>query len=117
MGRVLVTVTSADTPSVAGTVVEALFAGFGSVVVEETVAVFTIVDPVEPDTTLAISVNPAEAPDARAPLLQTTVAPPAQLNEEPEFWVIELNVVPAGSASVKDTDAAFDGPLFETVME
>ena len=109
--------TSAEAPKVAGDVVELLLAGFGSVVREDMVAVFVIVDPVVPETTLATSVNVAVAPEAIDARVQVIVAPVEQVNIGPEFWVRDAKVVPDGSVSLTETGAAFEGPLFPTLME
>src|SRR5437764_1164257 len=97
--------------------VELLLAELGAGVVDETLAVLLIV---EPDgvggEVCATRVNVAVVPEVSDARLQETVAPVVQVNVVPVFWVSETNVVVAGSVSVHETFAAFDGPLFPTVM-
>ena len=96
--------------------VAVLFAGFGSVVVELTVAVFAV----EPLTVITIW-NVADAPAERVPIEQVTVpcAPGAglmQLNVGPAVCDSETNVLPAGSGSVIVTFSASLGPRFVTMI-
>ena len=91
--------------------VAVLFAGFGSLTADETVAVFvTIPGVVDVFTTSAMVAAP---PFARVPRLLVTGPVPEQ---EPWLGVLETNVDPAGSVSTTVTPVAVDGPLLVTVM-
>ena len=115
-GPVLVTLTSALTVTVAD-VVEVLFEGVGSAVVEVTVAVSLIVVPdAVAGEIFTVSAKVAVVPGARDAMLQDTVAPVVQAKVGPVFWTSETNVVFGGKTSVQDTLAAFDGPLLVTVI-
>lgn len=120
-GPLFVIARSAATPTVA-VAVAALFAGRGSEVVVDTVAVFVIVVPFAADGgIMTTSENVAELPLASVAALQVTVpVPPAagvvQVNAGPAVWVIDTNVVLVGMASVSDGAWASEGPLSATVM-
>src|ERR1051325_1551927 len=86
-----------------------------SVVVVVTFAVL-LSGPVADGETLATMVNVAVAPVFSVAMLHETVAPVVQVKVGPVFCVSETNVVPAGSVSVQLTFAAFDGPLFVTLI-
>ena len=104
-------VESAGTLVVTVTVdVEELLAGFGSVVAEETRAVFAT-GPSEP-VLRTMSTTVAELLAAMVPREQMTVFVPEQ---EPTDGVAETNVVPAGRTSVTFTLTAGLGPAFATV--
>jgi hypothetical protein len=90
-------------------VVEVLLVRFGSVVVEETVAVLETV-PAELGLTTT-SVIVAEPPEAIVPREQVTVPVPEQ---DPTDGVTDTNVVPAGRLSVTVTPAAELGPALAT---
>ena len=90
--------------------VELLFAGFGSAVEVETVAVFEI-DPVA--VAWMLSVIEAVPELAIVPSEQETVVVPLQL---PCDGIAETNDVPAGRTSVTDTPLAALGPALLTVM-
>ena len=102
------------------TVVDAvalLFPGFGSLVVDVTVAVLLIVVPFGVAAfTFATSVKVAVAPLISDAIEHVVVAPVVQMNAGPVVWFSETNVVFAGSVSVNETVEASDGPLFATVM-
>src|ERR1041385_1875875 len=66
--------------------------------------------------TLSTSVNVAVVPAVSVGMLHETVTPLAQVNVGPLFCVSETKVVFGGSMSTQVTLAAFDGPLFVTVM-
>lgn len=101
---------------VVAVLVDELFAAFGSDVVVATVAVFEIALPLAVDDALrTTSVNTALDPAASVAMLHVTVAPVVQANVGPLVWLSETNVVPAGSTSDRLTDAASDGPAFDTV--
>src|SRR5579884_2241914 len=63
-----------------------------------------------------VSVNCALAPLPRSAMLQPTVDPPLQIAAGPLFWTIDVNVVPAGSTSMRLTFVATSGPPFATVI-
>src|ERR1700752_1001183 len=94
-------------------VVELLFPAVGSLVVEETFAVFEIVTAFA--ATLPVSVNVAEAPLPRVATEQVVVAVPLQLKDGPAVCDLETNVTPGGSVSVRTTFCASLGPLLTTV--
>src|SRR5437764_1050679 len=115
---VLVTERSAVLPRVAGAVVELLFAGFGSVVKDETVVVlFAAVGSGVGDETAAVfetvplsvpevpttNVNAAVAPEVIEARLHAMLGPVVHANVGPEFWTRETKVSPAGSTSVHET--------------
>jgi hypothetical protein len=89
--------------------VEVLLARFGSVVVEETVAVLTTAPAELGLTTTSVIVG--VAPTATVPREQVTVVVPEQ---DPTDGVADTNVVPAGRTSVTVTPAAELGPAFPT---
>ena len=100
--------------------VAVLFAGFGSAVDDETVAVFDV-GVVLTITGAKTTVNVADDDAASDAIVQLIVPVPptdgfVQVNDGPEFCVSLTNVVPAGTASVIVTAAAAAGPLFVTVM-
>jgi len=114
----LVTARSAAAVKVVVTL-EALFAGAGSAVVVLTFAVLVMV-PVAVAATLNTKLNVAEAAGASTAIVQVIVpvAPTAgveQVNAGPLVWFAETNVVLAGTASVSETFAPAEGPLFVTV--
>src|SRR5437764_1157937 len=74
--------------------VELLFPGFVSVVVDVAVAVLLMVEPAAVDgDTFTLTVNVALAPAARDAMLQETVAPVVQVNVGPVVCVSETNEV------------------------
>ncbi len=89
-----------------------LLVRFGSVTGEVTFAVSLIAVPeVVPTFTFTIYVMVAGAPEARLGLVQTSVA---RVQAHPAGPVSDTEVVFAGSASVRVTDAAALGPLLVT---
>lgn len=78
------------------------FAGFRSLVVEETVAVFEIA-PIMFDATAATIVNELLANGSSEAIVQLIVAPVVQLNVGPLLCVSETKDMPAGSESVSAT--------------
>ena len=90
--------------------VPVLFVVFGSNVAEVTVAELDrfAVWPGSTATTSVISGALVTANDGR---VQVTVLVPEQVQPDP---VAETKLVPAGNASETESDAAFDGPAFET---
>ena len=119
-GPLLVTARSAEAFTVAA-VDWLLFAGVGSVVLDDAEAVFVIVVPFAIFApTLKTSVNVADAPLASVPIVQLTdPVPPTDgfvhVKAGPVFCVSETNVVPAGSVSLSVTLCASLGPLFVTL--
>ena len=116
---VLTTETSA-LPVTVVLAVEVLLLGFGSVVDVVTLAVFEIVAPVAPGLMWTVIEKVAE-PGANEAIVQLTVpVPPTEgvvhENVAPVVCDSETNVVFAGTASVSATLAAFDGPLFVSVI-
>src|SRR6266508_2427850 len=119
---------SAATPTTV-VVLAVLFAEFGSVVEEDTVAVLLITVPLAvPGLTFTTSVNDAEVEAASAPIVQVWVPVPPNTNDEqlhPAAGVNERKVVFAGITSLRVTagvaserevfDAAF-GPALVTVI-
>ena len=99
----------------------AVFApGPGSVDAEETLAVFEIV-PDAAGLLLTVIENVADAPLANDASVQVIVpvAPTAgveQENDGPVVWDSETKVVLAGTASVRETLSALDGPPLVRVM-
>src|SRR6266852_2662421 len=93
--------------------------GFGSAVAEETVAVFVRTVPeTTVELTETVSVNTA-LPTARLGFEQETVplAPTAgDVHDQPPGAENDTNVVPAGSVSDIETDAALLGPAFVAVI-
>jgi hypothetical protein len=95
---------------------------FGSVAVEETVAVLVIVEPAgAAAATWATSVKVAEAPDARLASDAVTVPVPPTAGVDamkagPVAWLKLTNVIFGGSTSVSCTFAAGSGPALFTVM-
>jgi hypothetical protein len=87
--------------------VAVLFPGTGSVSLAATLAVFVTVPAAVGVTTI---VTVALAALARVPRLQLTAAV-----QVPWLGVAETNVTPVGTASVKVTPVAGDGPLLVTV--
>jgi hypothetical protein len=95
--------------------VAVLLAALGSVVTDETVAVFVRVPLAEGETSTAMSIVPL-APPGKIPSAQMTVVVPEQ---DPVLGVAETSVTPAGKVSVTLTPLVVDGPddtpLFVTV--
>jgi hypothetical protein len=91
--------------------VDELFAGVGSAIADETVAVFDTVEPLA--GVVAIKAMLAEPPTFTVPNEQVTVAPPEQ---EPCEGVAETKAIPLGRTSVTTTLEAKLGPAFETVI-
>ena len=93
--------------------------GFGSVVADETVALFEITVPEATEApTFATSVN-TELPTANEPLLQLiapTLPTPGLVQLQPLGEMSETNVVPAGKVSVINAEAATLGPALVTVI-
>ena len=117
-GAVLTTETSALFVTVV-TVVGLFPDGFGSLVELETLAVFVMV-PVAPGLMCTVIENVAD-PMANDAIVQVTVpVPPTGGLMHENVWPFvcdsETNVVFAGTASVSETLAALDGPLFISVM-
>jgi hypothetical protein len=100
-------------------VVAVLLAELGSVVAEDTVAVFVITVPLAvPGLTFTTSVNDAELNAASVAMVQVWVPVPptgsgGQLH--PAAAVTETKVVLAGITSLRVTDVAASGPSFRTV--
>ena len=98
-----------------------LFAGFGSVVIELTLAVFEMVVPTGvPWSVVKLNWNVADAPLANEAIVQLIVpVPPAggvvQVNAGPLVCEAEAKCVFAGTTSVSVTLIAGDGPAFATV--
>jgi hypothetical protein len=100
--------------------VDVLLPGFESVVVVVALAVLEITAPAAPGLMWTVIENVAE-PGASEAIVQLTVPVPptegfVQENVGPVVCDSETNVVFAGTASVNATLAAFDGPLFVTVI-
>jgi hypothetical protein len=87
-------------------VVAVLLAALGSVVTDETVAVFVTVPLAEDDTPTTMSIV-ALAPPGKIPSAQVTVVVPEQ---DPVLGVAETSVTPAGKGSVTVTPLVVDGP-------
>src|SRR6266850_508174 len=103
-----VSVKARSTDAVTGVfTVAVLFPGAGSVSLATTLVVFVTV-PVAAGLTTMVTV--ALAALARVPRLQLTV-----VVQVPWLGVAETNVTPAGTASVRVTPVAGDGPLLVTV--
>ena len=118
---VLAMLRSAAPGDTVAAVLELLFDGTGSVVVEVTVAVLVIV-PVVPADTFTTIENVADAPAGSVAIVQVIVpVPPAagvvHAKVGPVVWLSETNVVPDGMVSESDTLAASPGPPFATVIE
>ena len=105
---VLVSETSART-WVVEDALAALFAGFGSVVVAETVAVF-VTSPLPPAGVFAVNATVRDAPLSRAPTGQVTV-----LAATVHPSGLDAKVSPAGRGSLMVAPTARDGPLLRTV--
>src|SRR6266498_349689 len=109
---------SAATPTTV-VVLAVLFAEFGSVVEEDTVAVFPITVPLGvPELTFTTSVNDAELNGASVAIVQVWVpVPPTASGEQlhPAAGVTETKVVLTGITSLRVTDVASWGPSFRTV--
>ena len=88
------------------------FAGAGSGVAEEMVAVF-VTGPVVSAGMFRTTSNVAVAPAANVAAVH---AVDAHANAGPLVCVIETNVIPAGATSFTETADASDGPLFEAVI-
>ena len=86
-----------------------LFAEFGSLTLDEALAEL-VIDPVDCGVTVIWTL--ALAPLASVPSGHVTV--PADCEQLPCEGVAELNVTPAGSVSLMDTEVALDGPAFWT---
>ena len=111
-GPVLVIARSAD----AVTVVladELLFAGSGSAVADDTVAVFDS-EPAWAGAVTSTVIVGAVAPVASSGVVQVTDTLPAFVQVQP-VPVADANVTPAGSVSVTETPVASEGPLLVTV--
>ena len=100
-----------------------LLALFGSLVEDETVAVFVTTSPAATSAaTRTTIVNVADAPEFKVATVHVAVPDPplagvVQANVGPPVWVIETKVVFGGITSLSDTFAAAVGPLSETVIE
>jgi hypothetical protein len=118
-GAVFVIARSAETETVAFDVA-LLLPAFGSLVVEEKVAVFEIVVPFGVAAlTASVSVNVAVAPFASVAVVQVIVPvpPPAGVVQlQPAGEESEVNVVFAGVASFKARLCASVGPLLVTLI-
>ena len=86
---------------------ELLFDAFGSVVVEETVAVLVTL-PLVAGAAVNVVVIVTDEPAARFPIVQGNAVVHAPL--------FEVKVMPAGVGSLTTTPVALDGPLFVTVI-
>ena len=101
--------------------VAVLLALFGSLVEDETVAVFVMTTPsATSGATRTTRRNVADAPEFKVATVHVAVPDPplagvAQANVGVPVWVIETKVVFGGITSLSDTFAAAVGPLFETV--
>jgi hypothetical protein len=98
-----------------------VFGVVGSVDVVVALAVLLSVPSGALADTFATMLNVAVAPEARLALVHVMVpfVPTLgllQTNAGPVFWVVETNVVFAGSASVSETLVAGFGPLFVSEM-
>ena len=100
-----------------------LLSGFGSVVEDDTLAVFeNEVLLAVPDGMWPVSVNVALAPEAREAMVQVIVPPEPTLgwllqsNAGPLFCAIETNVIVPGSVSVSEKLAAGSGPALFTAI-
>jgi hypothetical protein len=82
--------------------------GPGSVVDEDTVAVFD--NAVVPVSGLTTNVNVAVALDASEAIVHVTVVVPLHENAGPVFCATDTNVLPVGTTSVRETDCAASGP-------
>ena len=93
--------------------------GLGSVVTDETVALFVITVPdATAASTFATSVN-TELPAANEPLLQLiapTLPTPGLVQLQPLGEMSETNVVPTGNVSVRPAAVATLGPALVTVI-
>jgi hypothetical protein len=100
-------------------VLAVLFAEFGSVVEEDTVAEFVITVPLGvPELTFTTSVNDAELNGASVAIMQVWVpVPPTASGGQlhPAAGVTETKVVLTGITSLRVTDVAVCGPSFRTV--
>lgn len=101
--------------------VEVLLAGFGSEEAVVTLAVFAIVAPAAPGLMWTVMENVADAPFASDASEQLTLPVPptegvVQENTGPVVCDSETKVVFAGTASVRETLPAKDGPPFVSVM-
>jgi hypothetical protein len=117
-GPVLEIDRSADAAAVPD-VVDALFAGFGSGVGDETMATFAIAVPVRTaGSTLTVSVKAAGAGGSNDGIEHVT-SPPAPtagvVHDHPPGDASETNVVPGGKVSFHDVETAEDGPRFVAV--
>jgi hypothetical protein len=95
-----------DGPSVA-----TLFAGVGSGVVDDAVALLVKV-PVTPAAMATRRSRLDEAPLTIPPRVHVTVVAPLHVHPTDE---VEMNVTPAGNASTTVASAESDGPLFVTI--
>jgi hypothetical protein len=90
-----------------------LFEGFGSVVLEETLAVSVITVPdAVPPITVTTTVNVVEAPTANEGFVHEIEMPVHVQPPVPDVLAAETKVVFAGSASVNASVLAVLGPLF-----
>ena len=95
--------------------VAVLFPGVGSVVVDETLAVFVSDAACAGEVTMIVMVG-AVAPVASVGLVQVTDTLPAFVHVHP-VPVAETKVTPAGRVSVTESPAPSEGPLFTTTSE
>lgn len=98
-----------------------MFAALGSVVVEDTFAVFDTLLPLGADAATRITKEKTAELAAGIAAKVHEIVPPApaagvlHVKVGPLFWVAETKVVDAGTVSVSVTLAASEGPLFVTV--
>jgi hypothetical protein len=94
-----------DAPTTVFEVLAVLSDGRGSLVLLEIVATLVMTVPSGvPAFTLYVNEKIAMALTGRVPIVQFIVPVPLQLNERPESWASDTNVVFAGAESVKVTD-------------
>src|SRR5450631_41206 len=110
-GPVLMTERSAETPTVV-LAVETLFAGTGSTMLEETVAVLDSVV-ATPGAVTTTVIGDADVPLARVGTVQVTETFPAFVHVHPAP-VADTKATPGGSASVTVAAVASDGPALAT---
>jgi hypothetical protein len=111
-GPVLLIARSAEAVTVV-VAVAVLFAGFGSAVVEATLAVLLKLPAWFGALTVTV-ITGAVAPAASAARVHVTDTLPVFEHDQP-VPVADTNVTPAGSVSVTVRFAASDGPAFDTV--
>lgn len=99
---------------------DVLLPGFVSVLVAVTLAVFPIAAPAAPGLTWTVIEKVADVRPSDAIVQVTVPVPPGgglvHAKAGPVDCDSETNVVFAGTASVSETLAAFDGPLFVTTI-